>query len=84
MTPKGQQNLTNLLPGESATITAIHGDHDVTMRLLDLGFLEGRVVAMRHRGPFGATVAVEVAGTVVALGPDEAALIDIAKEGVKR
>lgn len=78
----GKVELSDLKSGESAMITGIYGTDEVALRLLDLGFLEGRVVSVRHLAPFGGTVAVEVAGTIVALGPEEARHIRVEKKEI--
>lgn len=44
-------------------------------RLLDLGFEEGAVVEVRHQGPFGGPLAVQVDDRLIAIRPGDAASV---------
>lgn len=46
-------------------------------RLFDLGFEEGAKVEVRHRGPFGGPLAVQVDDRLIAIRPRDAAVIEV-------
>ena len=48
--------------------------------LLGLGFEEGAVIEVRHQGPFGGPLAVNVDGRLVALRPSDAAAVVVELE----
>jgi len=59
-------------------------DYGITVplhdRLLDLGFEEGALVELRHQGPFGGPLAVQVEGRLIAIRPADANAILVKPE----
>ncbi len=67
-------SLSRLHPGTDATVCALEGGHDFKSRVANLGFTIGatlRVVQNYGRGP----MIVNVRGTLVALGREEASKV---------
>ncbi|RKZ27234.1 iron transporter FeoA [bacterium] len=69
--------LSMLEPGDSGEIVDILGSGEIRQRLLDIGFLPGRIVSVIRYAPLGDPIEVEVMGTRVSLRLNEAALIKI-------
>lgn len=72
--------LCNLAVGQSAKIigydTHTPGSEDAIHRLRELGMIEGAVVELRHRAPFGGDpLAAFVRGTMIGLRKADAKLI---------
>lgn len=56
------------------------GDDKISRRLMELGFIEGAIVEIRHRAAFFSDpIAVEVRGMIVALRLYEAELVQVKK-----
>lgn len=56
------------------------GDDTISRRLMELGFIEGAIVEIRHRAAFFSDpIAVEVRGMIVALRAYEAERIQVKK-----
>ncbi len=73
--------LSMLKPGESGMIRDVLGGGQVRQRLLDMGFLPGRVVTVIRFAPLGDPMEVEVMGARVSLRRSEAALIRVKPMG---
>lgn len=58
------------LDAKALTATALE-------RLLEMGFLEGSTVILKHQGWGGDPLAVEVRGGIIALRKNEASLIEV-------
>ncbi len=69
--------LTMLEPGDIGEISDVLGSGEIRQRLLDIGFLPGRMVVVIRYAPLGDPIEVEVMGTRVSLRQNEAALIKI-------
>lgn len=76
------QTLSDLKTGEHAIFVNIQAEKAVTSRLTSLGFTPGVVIAMNQNYGHGPLV-VNVRGTRVALGRQEAQNITIHKKAVK-
>ena len=50
---------------------------DLRVKLLEMGFLEGREVRVAYRAPFGDPIAIDLNDYVMALRLDEAELIEV-------
>jgi len=62
-------------------ISSADGDDAISRRLMELGFIEGAVVEVRHRAPlFGDPIAVMVRGMLVALRRYEAERVVVAED----
>ena len=79
-------SLTDLVRGERAVIAAVSGDagsacyapQELEQRLLEIGFVEGAMVELLHRGWFGAgPLAVRVNDSTVAVRSQEAKAITL-------
>ncbi|PIE57064.1 MAG: ferrous iron transport protein A [Desulfobulbus propionicus] len=72
--------LDSVPPGKQATIKRHHAKGAVRQRLLDLGFIPGKLVTVVRRAPLGDPVQCRVAGYNVTLRKTEAALIEIEED----
>ena len=70
--------LTELLPGQQATIVAIGGQGVVRRRYMEMGLTKGEAVRVLHIAPLGDPVAYQVKGYQLALRREEAAQIRVA------
>ena len=69
--------LLNLLPGDEATVAAIHADTGLRQRLAALGFRIGRRVALIRKGAFAGPLHVRLGTTDVILRRKQAAQIEV-------
>ncbi|RMF40058.1 MAG: iron transporter [Planctomycetota bacterium] len=70
--------LADLEPGQEATVAAIEGTDTLTMRLMEMGILEGEVVMVVGRAPLGDPIEIAVRGSRLSLRRVEAARIQLA------
>ena len=70
--------LSELLPGQRATVVAVAGDADVTQRLAELGLLEGDEIEFVTTAPLGDPIEVRVGDTRLSLRKADAAHITVA------
>ncbi|GGD01972.1 hypothetical protein GCM10011396_56910 [Undibacterium terreum] len=79
--------LDQLSVGTSALVDSIAsikdgGDFDVSLRLKELGFVQGESVKVLHKGYFGGEpIAVRIGQSTFALRKFEAALISVTQPG---
>lgn len=69
--------LANLKEGETGRITGLLRSDDITLRLAELGLLEGQHVLVLKRAPLGDPVAVRIMDYELCLRRTEAAGIQI-------
>ncbi|MCC6222220.1 MAG: metal-dependent transcriptional regulator [Thermoleophilia bacterium] len=79
--PPPRPTLAGLGVGELATVGALRVAGFARRRLLDLGFTPGATVECELASSFGDTRAYRIRGTLIALRPDEARRIEIARAG---
>jgi ferrous iron transport protein A len=70
--------LTELRPGQQATIVAVGGEGVVRRRYMEMGLTKGERVRVTHVAPLGDPVAYQVKGYELALRREEAAQIRVA------
>ena len=70
-------NLTNMPIGESAKVTAVNGDNQITRRLMEMGVVPGASVRMVKSAPFGDPLEVRVRGYHLAMRKSEADQIEV-------
>lgn len=73
------KNLTDLAPGESATILAIQTDDALRQRLLALGFRVGKHVELIRKASFSGPLQVRIGTTDILLRKNEASKIAVDK-----
>jgi Fe2+ transport system protein FeoA len=71
-----QQNLSEVKDGETVVISSI-SNSSLKVKLLEMGFSEGRSVRVLFRAPLGDPLAVEVNGYVLSLRKDEASSVEV-------
>lgn len=71
--------LTALHPGETATIVSIHAEEALHLRLLALGFRNGKQIEMIRKASFSGPLQVRIGTTDIMLRRSEAAKISVAK-----
>ncbi|GMV92093.1 MAG: hypothetical protein AMXMBFR82_18710 [Candidatus Hydrogenedentota bacterium] len=69
--------LSQLKPGESGTITALHGDGAIHQRLLEMGVIEGIPVEVVRIAPFGDPIEIRIQGYHLSLRKTEAAFVEL-------
>ena len=72
-------NLSNLVPGESATILAIQTDDALRQRLMALGFRVGKRIELIRKASFSGPLQVRIGTTDILLRKSEAAKISVEK-----
>lgn len=50
---------------------------DISVKLLEMGIIEGKLLKVLYRAPFGDPMAVDIGGYVLSLRTDEADLIEV-------
>ncbi len=71
--------LSTLVPGEAATIVALHADEPLHQRLLALGFRTGKRIELIRRARFSGPLQVRIGTTDVLLRKGEADKIMVRK-----
>jgi Fe2+ transport system protein FeoA len=69
--------LSDLAPGQSATITGFREHGSLAQRMMTLGVIEGNDVKVVRRAPAGDPIQVEILGYSLSLRRSEAALVDV-------
>ena len=69
--------LTNLPIGESAKVTAIKENNQITKRLMEMGIVPGVSVRMIKSAPFGDPLEIHVRGYHLAMRKSEADHIEV-------
>ena len=70
-------NLTNMPNGESAKVTAVNGNNQITKRLMEMGVVPGVSVRMIKSAPFGDPLEVRIRGYHLAMRKSEADQIEV-------
>lgn len=70
------KSVADMIPGETAIITGF-SDTELSVKLLEMGFLPGTAVRFNFAAPFGDPVCVSVSGYDLSLRISEAAVISI-------
>ena len=65
-----------MIPGETAVISGFTDD-EISVKLLEMGFLPGTAVRFNFTAPFGDPICVSVSGYDLSLRLDEASTISI-------
>ena len=73
-----QQYLSSLVPGQEATIVAIHADEALHHRLTALGFRIGKPLQLIRRGAFFGPLHVRIGSTDVIIRRRDAGTIEVA------
>ncbi|MGD9646513.1 MAG: ferrous iron transport protein A [Pirellulales bacterium] len=69
--------LADLAVGQSARVRLVHGDDDVTLRLLEMGLTPGSAVIFLGKAPLGDPLEFEVRGYRLSIRRAEAARIEV-------
>jgi ferrous iron transport protein A len=70
------RSVAEMLPGETAIIAGF-SDQELSVKLLEMGFLPGTAVRFNFKAPLGDPVCVSVSGYDLSLRIAEAAVISI-------
>ena len=70
------KSVADMIPGETAIIAGFL-DQELSVKLLEMGFLPGTAVRFNFTAPFGDPVCVSVSGYDLSLRKAEAAVISI-------
>lgn len=71
------KTLDQLKPGEKGVISNIKSSN-LTIKLLEMGLLPGKLVRYNFKAPLGDPISVQVSGYSLSLRLDEAYLIELA------
>jgi ferrous iron transport protein A len=69
--------LSQLKPGDTGTVTALHGEGAIHQRLQEMGVIEGADVEVIRIAPFGDPIEICVQGYHLSLRKAEAALVQL-------
>jgi ferrous iron transport protein A len=75
--------LVTLLPGDIATIVAIHAEEALHQRLLAMGFRSGKKIQVIRKASFSGPLQVRIGTTDILLRRNEAAKITVCRGGSK-
>jgi ferrous iron transport protein A len=70
------KSVADMIPGEVAVISGFT-DEEISIKLLEMGFLPGTAVRFNFTAPFGDPICVTVSGLDLSLRISEAATITI-------
>jgi ferrous iron transport protein A len=70
------RTIADLKIGEVAVIKG-YEDHELTLKLLEMGFIPGSTVVINYKAPLGDPLSVRISGYNVSLRLDEAAIINV-------
>jgi ferrous iron transport protein A len=74
--PAEQKTVASMKPGETAVISGFT-DEQISVKLLEMGFLPGTVVRFNFSAPLGDPVCVNISGYDLSLRLDEAVTISV-------
>jgi ferrous iron transport protein A len=74
--PDAEKTVADMIPGETAIIAGF-SDQELSVKLLEMGFLPGSAVRFNFTAPLGDPVCVSVSGYDLSLRKKEAASISI-------
>jgi ferrous iron transport protein A len=74
--PADQKTVATMKPGETAVISGFT-DEQISVKLLEMGFLPGTVVRFNFSAPLGDPVCVNISGYDISLRLDEAITISV-------
>lgn len=66
-----KKRLTDLVPGEQATITAL-GDTEISIKLMEMGCVPGELISLDKIAPLGDPISIQIAGYHLSLRLSEA------------
>ncbi|NLU46103.1 MAG: ferrous iron transport protein A [Euryarchaeota archaeon] len=71
------RRLSELEPGDAATVIKVHGEGPLRRRLLDMGLIRGTVVTAVKRAPLGDPLELRIRGYELSLRKAEAEAVEI-------
>jgi ferrous iron transport protein A len=71
-----QKTVASMKPGETAVISGFT-DEQISVKLLEMGFLPGTVIRFNFSAPLGDPVCVNISGYDISLRLDEAITISV-------
>ncbi len=71
-----ERTVADLIKGEIGVIKGF-GDNNLSLKLLEMGFLPGSEIKLNGKAPMGDPISVRVSGYNVSIRLDEAALINL-------
>ncbi len=71
------RKLSELKRGETAQVVGIDSS-ELKPKLLEMGLVNGQLVKLLFKAPFGDPIAIEVGGYVLSMRKDEAVLVEVA------
>ncbi len=74
-----EKHLSDIKPGECATVYQLSNDASLRRRLRDMGMIEGTSVACIGKSPGGDQRAYLIRGTVVAIRESDARMISVTR-----
>jgi len=74
--------LSELKPGQSGKITAVHGEGALRLRLLDMGLIPKTTVKLLKIAPMGDPIEITVRGYELTLRKEDSQKIEITTEGL--
>lgn len=69
--------LDDLKDGQSATVTALRHDGDISVRLMEMGLFEGAQFTLLRRAPLGDPIEIQLGDYRLSLRRSEALSVDV-------
>lgn len=73
------ETLDSLLPGQRAIIDDVTGEDSISVRLMEMGLIDGEEIELLGRAPLGDPLEFQVRGYRISLRTDEARRISISR-----
>ncbi|AKT43255.1 FeoA family protein [Chondromyces crocatus] len=74
---RSPQDLSQLAPGEAATVRRIRGERRTVVRLLEMGLVAGTRVEVKRKAPLGDPLELRVRGYALSIRRVEAAGVEV-------
>ncbi len=80
MTQNHEIQLSELLPGEEATVVRVGAQGAIRQRLIEMGFVRGAHLRLERLAPLGDPMELVIKGYHLSLRREEGACITVARE----
>lgn len=70
------RKLSTIPTGQLVRITSIQ-DSEIKPKLMEMGLVNGKMISVLFKAPFGDPIAIDVQGYILSLRLDEARLIEV-------
>lgn len=76
--------MSELKPGDRATITAVDANGEIAQRLVDMGLIKGTQFKVLRKAPLGDPLEIKMGGFLLALRLTEAECVTVEKKAAAK